>query len=48
MLNNNESKDAKYKLSIYISHDIESNSSEHIGKVKQVLDIIEKNRDEDC
>ena len=37
MNSNIENPDAKYKLSIYISHDVDSNNSDHTNKVKKVL-----------
>ena len=42
-----ETKEAKYVLNVYISHDIESTNPQHNDKVKNLLSAVEKNIDED-
>ena len=37
----------KYSLNLYVSHDIESTCNDHNEKIKRILEIIEKNKDED-
>jgi carbamoyl-phosphate synthase large subunit/carbamoyl-phosphate synthase small subunit len=43
----NKQKDTKYKLNIYISHDLESTNEKHDETIKNVLKLIEKNRNEE-
>jgi carbamoyl-phosphate synthase large subunit/carbamoyl-phosphate synthase small subunit len=40
-------KQTKYVLNVYLSHDVESSNQQHKSKLRNVLNAIEKNNDED-